>query len=43
MPNPCPLEITEQGRKRRIVEMACEEARPFSRGIGKYTKREKET
>jgi DNA modification methylase len=40
----CPLEITEQGTKRRIVEMVpYEEARTFSRGIGKYTKPEDET
>jgi hypothetical protein len=39
----CPLEITAQGPKRRIVEMVpYEEARPFSRGIGKYTKPEEE-
>jgi CheY-like chemotaxis protein len=43
MPNPCPSEITEQGPKRRIVEMApYEGARRFSRG-GKYTKREQDT
>jgi len=40
----CPLEVTEQGPKRRIIEMVpYEEARPFSRGIGKYTKPEEET
>ena len=40
----CPLEITEQGPKRRIVEMVpYAEARTFSRGIGKYTKPEDET
>jgi site-specific DNA-methyltransferase (adenine-specific) len=40
----CPLEITEQGPRRRIIEMVpYEEARPFSRGIGKYTKSEEET
>jgi hypothetical protein len=40
----CPLEITAQGLKRRIIEMVpYEEARPFSRGIGKYTKPEDET
>ena len=40
----CPLEITSQGPKRRIIEMVpYEEARPFSRGIGKYTKPEEET
>ena len=39
----CPQEITEQGPKRRIIEMVpYEEARPFSRGIGKYTKAEEE-
>jgi DNA modification methylase len=39
----CPLEITAQGPKRRIVEMVpYEESRPFSRGIGKYTKPEEE-
>jgi hypothetical protein len=39
----CPLEITAQGAKRRLVEMVpYEEARPFSRGIGKYTKPEEE-
>jgi hypothetical protein len=40
----CPLEITEQGPKRRIVEMVpYAESRPFNRGIGKYTKPEEET
>lgn len=40
----CPLEITAQGPKRRRIEMVpYEEARPFSRGIGKYTKPEEET
>ena len=40
----CPMEITEQGPKRRRIEMVpYEEARPFSRGIGKYTKPEEET
>ena len=40
----CPLEVTEQGPKRRIIEMVpYEEARPFSRGIGKYSKPEEET
>jgi DNA modification methylase len=40
----CPLEITEQGPKRRIVErVPYEEARTFSRGIGKYTKPKDET
>lgn len=40
----CPLEITEQGPKRRIIEMVpYEEARPFSRGIDKYTRPEEET
>jgi hypothetical protein len=40
----CPLEITAQGPKRRIVEMVpYEEARPFSRGMGKYSKPEEET
>jgi site-specific DNA-methyltransferase (adenine-specific) len=40
----CPLEITEQGPKRRKVEMVpYDEARPLSRGIGKYTKPEEET
>jgi DNA modification methylase len=39
----CPLEITEQGPKRRIVEMLpYEESRPAKRGIGKYTKPEEE-
>jgi DNA modification methylase len=39
----CPMEITEQGPKRRMVEMVpYEEARPFSRGIGKYTRPEAE-
>jgi DNA modification methylase len=39
----CPLEITSQGPKRRMIEMVpYEEARPFSRGIGKYTKPEEE-
>ena len=39
----CPLEITDHGPKRRMVEMVpYEEARPFSRGIGKYTKPEEE-
>jgi len=38
-----PLEITAQGPKRRIIEMVLyEEARPFSRSIGKYTKAEEE-
>jgi site-specific DNA-methyltransferase (adenine-specific) len=40
----CPLEITAQGPKRRIIEMVpYEESRPFTRGIGKYTKPEEET
>jgi DNA modification methylase len=40
----CPLEITEQGPKRRTIDMVpYEEARPFNRGIGKYTKPEEET
>ena len=40
----CPLEITAQGPKRRIIEMvAYEESRPVKRGIGKYTKPEEET
>src|SRR5580704_9854414 len=40
----CPLEITELGPKRRIVEMVpYAESRPFNRGIGKYTKPEEET
>jgi site-specific DNA-methyltransferase (adenine-specific) len=40
----CPLEITAQGPKRRIVEMVpYAESRPFNRGIGKYTKPEEET
>jgi site-specific DNA-methyltransferase (adenine-specific) len=40
----CPLEITEQGPKRRIVEMVpYEEARPIQRGIGKYSRPEEET
>jgi DNA modification methylase len=39
----CPLEITAQGPKRRVVEMVpYEEARQFNRGIGKYTKAEEE-
>jgi DNA modification methylase len=39
----CPLEVTEQGPKRRIVEMVhYDEARPSNRGIGKYTKPEEE-
>jgi site-specific DNA-methyltransferase (adenine-specific) len=39
----CPLEITAQGPKRRIVEMVpYAESRPFNRGIGKYTKAEEE-
>jgi len=40
----CPLEVTTQGPKRRIVEMVpYEETRQFSRGVGKYTKPEEET
>jgi hypothetical protein len=40
----CPLEVTAQGPKRRRIEMVpYAEARPFSRGIGKYTKPEEET
>ena len=40
----CPLEITAEGPKHRIVEMVpYEEARPSSRGIGRYTKPEDET
>ncbi len=40
----CPLEITAQGPKRRKIEMVpYEEARPFNRGMGKYTKPEQET
>jgi DNA modification methylase len=40
----CPLEITAEGPKRRMIDMVpYEEARPFSRGIGKYTKPEEET
>jgi site-specific DNA-methyltransferase (adenine-specific) len=40
----CPLEITEQRPKRRVVEMVpYEEARQFRRSIGKYTKTEEET
>jgi site-specific DNA-methyltransferase (adenine-specific) len=40
----CPLEVTAEGPKRRIIEMVpYEESRPFSRGIGKYTKPEEET
>jgi site-specific DNA-methyltransferase (adenine-specific) len=40
----CPLDITEQGPKRRIVEMVpYEEARPIKRGIGKYSKPVEET
>lgn len=40
----CPLEVTAQGPKRRIVEMVpYEEARPIQRGIGKYSKPEEET
>jgi DNA methylase len=39
----CPLEVTEDGPKRRIIEMvAYEESRPVKRGIGKYTKPEEE-
>lgn len=39
----CPLEVTAQGPKRRVVEMVpYEEVRPFRRGIGKYTKAEEE-
>jgi hypothetical protein len=39
----CPLEITDQGPKRRIVEMvAYEESRPVRRAVGKYTKPEEE-
>jgi hypothetical protein len=40
----CPLEITVQGPRHRIIEMVPYlEARPFSRGIGKYTKPEEKT
>jgi site-specific DNA-methyltransferase (adenine-specific) len=39
----CPLEITAQGPKRRVVEMVpYQEAREFNRSIGKYTKPEEE-
>jgi site-specific DNA-methyltransferase (adenine-specific) len=39
----CPLEITEQGPKRRMVEMVpYEESRPVKRSVGKYTKPEEE-
>jgi DNA modification methylase len=39
----CPLEITEQGPKRRVIEMVpYNEARPSSRGIGKYSKPDEE-
>jgi site-specific DNA-methyltransferase (adenine-specific) len=39
----CPLEITEQGPKRRIIEMVpYEESRLVKRGVGKYTKPEEE-
>jgi site-specific DNA-methyltransferase (adenine-specific) len=40
----CPLEISAEGPKSRIVQMVpYEEARPIIRGIGKYTKPEEET
>jgi site-specific DNA-methyltransferase (adenine-specific) len=40
----CPLEITAEGPKRRIIEMVpYEESRPIKRGIGKYTKSREET
>jgi site-specific DNA-methyltransferase (adenine-specific) len=40
----CPLEVTAQGPKRRIVEMTpYEEARPVNRAVGKYSKPEEET
>ena len=39
----CPLEVTEQGPKRRIIQMVpCEESRLVKRGVGKYTKPEEE-
>jgi DNA modification methylase len=39
----CPLEITEEGPKRRKVTMVpYDEERPVSRGIGKYSKPEEE-
>jgi DNA modification methylase len=39
----CPLEITGEGPKcRKIVMVPYEEARPTTRGIGKYTKPEEE-
>jgi site-specific DNA-methyltransferase (adenine-specific) len=39
----CPLEITEQGPKRRKVLMVpYEESRPVKRAVGKYTKSEEE-
>jgi site-specific DNA-methyltransferase (adenine-specific) len=40
----CPMEITEQGPKcRQIAKVPYEEARPITRGMGKYTKSEEET
>jgi hypothetical protein len=40
----CPLEITAEGPKRRMIDMVpYEEAQSFSRGSGKYTKPEEET
>jgi hypothetical protein len=40
----CPPEITERGPKsRKVIMVPYEEARPNSRGIGKYTKPEEET
>jgi len=39
----CPLEVTAQGPKRRMVEMVpYEESRPVKRSVGKYTKPEEE-
>jgi len=39
----CPLEVTAQGPKRRMVEMVpSEESRPVKRSVGKYTKPEEE-
>ena len=39
----CPMEITAQGPKRRVVKMELyEEARPVNRAVGKYTKAEEE-
>jgi hypothetical protein len=39
----CPLEVTAQGPKCRIVEMVpYEESRPLKRSVGKYTKPEED-